>query len=175
MGALPSRFIHKLSIGPKAALPGTSTSTLSKNAELRGVLFRYLDGFPIAPTISALERHSVLGMFRARQTLELADIVRRSGGNEGYLQVALRLLCSQGWLVQSVDSRTDTIRYTTTRHTSHAFAYAGAYSDIVAFLPVAVRMDDYLFGDLHVDGALDLGTIVEPCPPHYRVGEVVLE
>ena len=124
------------------------------------MLFRYLDGFPIAPTITALERHSVLDMFRASQTLGLADIVRRSGANEGYLQVALRLLCSQGWLVQSVDSRTDTIRYTTTRHTSHAFEYADAYSDIVAFLPVAARMDEYLFGDLHVDGALDLGTIV---------------
>ena len=96
-----------------------------KNAENRGILFRYLDGFPIAPTITALNGHAVLELFRASQTMELADIVRQSGGNEGYLQVALRLLCSQGWLVQTVDSRTDTIRYTTTRQTAHAFSYAG--------------------------------------------------
>ncbi len=30
------------------------------HARLRGALFRSLDGFPIAPTITALDRHAVL-------------------------------------------------------------------------------------------------------------------
>jgi hypothetical protein len=129
-------------------------------AQLRGVLFRYLDGFPVAPTVVSLQRHSVLEMFAASQTLELGEIVRRCGGNEGYLQVALRLLCSQGWLVQTVDASSDTVRYTTTRHTSTAFEYAGAYADIVAFLPLAVRMDELLFGQLAIGDAPKLDTIV---------------
>jgi len=132
-----------------------------REAVLRGHLFRYLDGFPIAPTIHALRRHGVLDLFSGEQTLGLEEIARRSGGNEGYLQVALRLLCSQGWLVQAVDARNDRIRYTTTRHTACAFAYAGAYADVVAFLPVAARMDAYLFEDLEVGAGPDLRVLVE--------------
>jgi hypothetical protein len=145
-------------------LPRNSTDKAEarrrEHAQLRSVLFRYLDGFPLAPTVVALQRHAVLDLLRENQTADLDEIVRRCAGNEGYLQVALRLLCSQGWLVQTVDSRTDTIRYTTTRHTSHARACAHAYDDIVAFISVGARMDEYLFGDLEVEGELDLGAIV---------------
>lgn len=128
---------------------------------MRGALFRYLDGFPIAPTIIALDRHGVLDLFDEQQTWSLEEIVGRCGGNEGYLQVALRLLCSQGWLVQSVDARRDSVRYTTTRHTACAFEYASAYAEVVRFLPTAARMNDYLFGALDVGEEPDLGTIIE--------------
>ena len=125
------------------------------------MLFRYLDGFSIAPTISALGRHAVLDLFEERQTWSLDEIVTRCGGNEGYLQVALRLLCSQGWLVQSVDARRDSIRYTTTRHTSHAFELASVYEEVVRFLPIAAQMDDYLFGALDVAPEDGLGRLVD--------------
>ena len=38
------------------------------HARMRGALFRYLDGFPIAPTITALDRHAVLDLFDEKQT-----------------------------------------------------------------------------------------------------------
>ena len=52
-------------------------------ARWRGTLFRYLDGFPIAPTITALDRHSVLDLFEEEQTWSLEDVVGRCDGNEG--------------------------------------------------------------------------------------------
>ncbi len=128
---------------------------------LLGALFRYLDGFPIAPTITALDRHAIFDLFEEKQTWSLEKIVGRCGGNEGYLQVALRLLCSQGWLVQSVDARQDSIHYTTTRHTACAFEYASAYAEVVQFLPTAARMDDYLFGGLDVGEEPDLGAMID--------------
>ena len=119
-----------------------------QSAGLRSVLFRHLDGFPIVPTMIALQQHGVLALFESRQTVNLATIVEHTGGNEGYLQVAMRLLCSQGWLVQNVNSRADTVKYTSTNRTRHAFQLANVYKEIAAFLPIAARIDDYLYGDL---------------------------
>ena len=96
-----------------------SSSTLSAlsrqdSSELRSILFRHLDGFPIAPTIAALHKNKVLDLFSLSNTIPLEHITDYTQGNEGYLQVAMRLLCSQGWLVQAVNSRKDTVKYTTT-------------------------------------------------------------
>ncbi|MFT5112913.1 MAG: hypothetical protein ACI8P9_002241 [Parasphingorhabdus sp.] len=123
---------------------------LSRNetSALRSVLFRHLDGFPIAPTIMALKRHGVLDLFENKPTVPLEQILSTCGGNEGYLQVAMRLLCSQGWLGQEVNSRTDSIRYTTTNRTISAFQMADIYHWIEGYLPIATAMDDYLFGEL---------------------------
>ena len=117
---------------------------------MRSVLFRHLDGFPICSTILALKRHGVLDLFDSSPTVPLDHIVEKCGGNEGYLQVAMRLLCSQGWLVQEVNSRTDSIRYTTTNKTYAAFRIADVYNWVHAYMQVAANMDAYLFGDLQV-------------------------
>ena len=131
-----------------------------QNTRLRSVLFRHLDGFPIVPTMISLKRHGVLELFENRQTLDLNRIVEHTGGNEGYLQVAMRLLCSQGWLVQNVNSRTDTIKYTSTNRTRHAFQLATVYDEVAAFIPIAAAMGNYLFGDLVVEPKLDLMSMV---------------
>ena len=109
--------------------PSDPSTSPQQRDRFRSHLFRYLDGFPIAPTITALEKHGVLYLFRASQTVSLEDVVRQCGCNEGYLQVALRLLCSQGWLVQDVNARTDSIRYTTTSRTAHALHHTQASSN----------------------------------------------
>lgn len=66
-----------------------------ESAGLRSILFRHLDGYPIAPTIVCLKRHGVLDLFASRQTVGLEHVVEHTGGNEDYLQVAMRLLCQQ--------------------------------------------------------------------------------
>ena len=80
----------------------------SQQSALRSRLFRHLDGFPIAPTMVALKTRGVLDLFSKGGTVSLDDITSQCQGNEGYLQVALRLLCSQGWLVQDINPIKDT-------------------------------------------------------------------
>ena len=145
----------------KTSTPQFRSLDRQERAGLRSILFRHLDGYSIAPTIMGLKRHGVLGLFDSSQTVGLDRIVDHTGGSEGYLQVAMRLLCSQGWLVQSVNSRTDTIKYTITNRTQHAFQFADTYAEMVSYLPVAAAMDDYLFGDLEVEPEQELISVVE--------------
>lgn len=127
-----------------------------ENSELRSILFRHLDGFPVASTLSALHKNKVTDLFNQASTIPLDQIVQCTQGNEGYLQVAMRLMCSQGWMVQAVNSRTDTVKYTTTNRTKIAFAMAEVYSQINDYLGVAAQMDAYLFSDLEVAPELEL-------------------
>ena len=145
-----------MNISVKETIDATTQLSRQENAALRSILFRHLDGFPIGPTISALNRNGVLTLFHQSPTVSLGEITRHTRGNEGYLQVAMRLLASQGWLVQAVNSRNDTIKYTTTNQTHQAFAMADAYTEITRFLPVAASMDAYLYEDKMVQPEREL-------------------
>ena len=125
--------------------------TSEQKSQARETLFRHLDGLVITPTIASLHRHGVLKFFEETHTVALEDITAATGANEGYLQVALRLLCSQGWLVQDVNAATNTVKYTTTNRTRAAFELAGIFSELSEFLPTAARMDNWLFGEDVVD------------------------
>lgn len=142
------------------AVTALSPLNREENTELRSILFRHLDGFPVASTLSALHDIGVPELFNLSSTIPLDRIVEYTNGNAGYLQVAMRLMCSQGWLVQAVNSRNDTVKYTTTNRTHIAFAMAEVYSQLNCYLPVAAQMEDYLFGDLEVDADVELLSMI---------------
>ncbi|MFL2558535.1 MAG: class I SAM-dependent methyltransferase [Arenicellales bacterium] len=133
----------------------------SQQSALRSRLFRHLDGFPIAPTMVALKTRGVLDLFSKGGTVSLDDITSQCQGNEGYLQVALRLLCSQGWLVQDINPIKDTVRYTTTNRTAAAFEATKAYEDSIGYLEVAADMHHYLFGGAAVNPQQELALMLE--------------
>ena len=62
-------------------------------------LFLHLDGIAIIPTVLALENQKIISGFKK---YSLSEVSQQNNANEAYLNVALRLLCSQGILEQDI-------------------------------------------------------------------------
>ena len=99
--------------------------------QLRSILFRHLDGIGTAPTMFALHQQGVLAHLLETEEVSLADLSQKFKANEGYLNVALRILCSQGWLEQEVNNADDVIVFRITPLSKIAFELAPLYADVV--------------------------------------------
>lgn len=106
----------------------------NEQAQLRAVLFRHLDGIGTAPTVYALHEKGVLSHLLKSQSCSLQELTDHFKANEGYLNVALRLLCSQGWLSQSIDNAKDEIVYSINEKSPLAFQWAHVYGEAVQLL-----------------------------------------
>ena len=90
---------------------------------LRSKLFRHLDGIVISPTAYALKKHGITDYLLQNKKVELKELTTKFKANEGYLNIALRGLCSQGWLLQHVDNQNNAISYETNEESEIAFNY----------------------------------------------------
>ncbi len=74
---------------------------MKKNkAEMRSYIFYHLDGIALIPTVLALGKKKILNELIEKE-ISLSNLSKKFNANEGYLNVALRLLCCQGWLSQN--------------------------------------------------------------------------
>ena len=74
-----------------------------KNAPVyAGIIFRHLDGFSTSTSSLALQHGGILKLLEEKEKVTLSEVQSATNGNEGYINVALRILCSQGWLVQNI-------------------------------------------------------------------------
>jgi hypothetical protein len=69
---------------------------------LRSRLFRHLDGLAMAPIMVALHDHKVLDYIGSQHKVTLEELTQKFSVNEGYLNVGLRALCSQGFLEHEI-------------------------------------------------------------------------
>ena len=76
---------------------------------LRSIIFRHLDGIAIAPVLVALQKKNIISQIAEQESMQLNEIVEKIPCNEGYLNVALRILASQGFLTYNVDNDTDVV------------------------------------------------------------------
>ena len=102
--------------------------------KLRGSIFRHLDGIATATSAFSLHKNGVLSYLLEHKEANLEDLTTKFKANEGYLNVALRILSSQGWLVQHLDNASDTISYSTNANTEKAFALVPHYEQAVNLL-----------------------------------------
>lgn len=77
--------------------------TLKEKSTLRNLLFRYLDGIAIVPTAFALYKQGLLKYIQDHHNVSLNELVLNFEANEGYLNVALRILASQGWINYKIE------------------------------------------------------------------------
>ncbi|MBC3847088.1 class I SAM-dependent methyltransferase [Winogradskyella echinorum] len=108
--------------------------TKSDKSKLRSIIFRHLDGIATATTAYALHKKEVLDYLLQHKTVNLSDIATTFNANEGYLNIALRVLCSQGWLEQQLDNKTDSITYNVNSNSAKAFQLVHLYEDAVNLL-----------------------------------------
>ena len=69
---------------------------MKTKSELRGILFRHLDGIVTIPSAYSLYKNGVLDYIMQQQKVSLHELTIKFNANEGYLNVALRVLASQG-------------------------------------------------------------------------------
>lgn len=102
--------------------------------KLRESIFRHLDGIVTAPVISALSKKNILNFINENQSLRLSEINEKFSSNEGYLNVALRVLASQGFLDYDLDNEINAVKISTNSKTEEAFSYQNIYCDLAEFL-----------------------------------------
>ena len=111
----------------------------SNKEQLRSVIFRHLDGIATATTAYALHEKGVLNYLLEEQKVDLHQLVNKFDANEGYLNVALRVLCSQGWLEQELDNKSDQIYYSINNNSERAFKLVHLYEDAVNLMKYSDR------------------------------------
>jgi hypothetical protein len=103
---------------------------MKSKSELRAILFRHLDGIVTVPTSYSLYSKGVLSYILEHKKVSLQELTNKFNANEGYLNVALRVLASQGWLNQDIDNLNDEINYSVTDKSVFAFSLVPLYKDI---------------------------------------------
>ncbi len=106
-----------------------------KNQKIhRATIFQHLDGIGTGPSAFILHDHDLLNHLLEKKTSSLAALSKEFNANEGYLNVALRILSSQGWLTQTLDNEKDEIYYSINDRTEIAFSFFYLYQEAIQLL-----------------------------------------
>jgi len=133
----------------------------AQKAEVRATLFNHLAGIVMAPTVKALADRKVFELFSGSAAVTLDEIVQHTRGNRGYLRVALRLLASCGWVKQATEENGKKLAYSLTRDGAVATSVAPPlYAEVLPFIPKAVYLEDFLFGDSAAPALSSLAELV---------------
>ena len=110
-----------------------------QKSELRSRLFRHLDGLVVAPSAYALMEKGITEYLLENGTADVDELAERYDANPGYLNVALRILCSQGWLIQELNNEQNTVVYKTNEQSSVAFDHFNLYQKAVGLLKLSEK------------------------------------
>ena len=137
--------------------------TRKEQAELRSELFQHLDGIVTAPVAFALHEKGVTQALLEAGEVNVGDLARRFNANAGYLNVALRVLASQGWMSYAVDNTTAVVTCKVNAQSREAFAQFGAFKDVVALMKLSGRHHRRKFSQ-------EAFAAMEPLCEQYRIG-----
>ncbi|MEL6863623.1 MAG: class I SAM-dependent methyltransferase [Bacteroidota bacterium] len=102
--------------------------------QYRSQLFCHLDGLVVPAVAYSLKESGLLDVLIQQERMQLSELSERYAANEGYLNVALRVLAAQGWLNYEVDSVRDEVSVATNEKSALAFGQFGLYKDVVHLL-----------------------------------------
>ncbi|PHS08247.1 MAG: polyketide synthase [Kordia sp.] len=118
--------------------------TKQEKSEFRSTLFCHLDGLATATTAYALHKKGVLKFLLQNERVSLNQLSKKFNANEGYLNVGLRVLCSQGWLTQLHEE--DKVYFTTNSNSKKAFELIPLFEDAVNLLKHSVQFPEERIG-----------------------------
>ncbi|RZV69938.1 MAG: class I SAM-dependent methyltransferase [Flavobacteriaceae bacterium] len=133
---------------------------------LRSKLFRHLDGIVISPTAYNLKKHGVTDYLLKNQKATLNELAKEFNANDGYLNIALRGLCSQGWLVQNIDNENGSVEFKINEHSEIAFNYFDLYEDVVDLLKLS---ENYHPRKFEIEPFLKLESIYKKYKANYGI------
>jgi hypothetical protein len=130
--------------------------TGADKAAVRGIVFGHLAGIALAPIVKALAERGVFDLLCGADWIGVDRITEDTGGNRGYIQVALRLLASHGWLRRMTDDDGRLYGYSVSPEGRIALAAAPPlYAQVAPFLQLAMFLQDFLFSESE-------GSVAEP-------------
>ena len=104
--------------------------TSQKKSELRAILFKHLDGIVTAPVAYSLYEKGIFDYILEKGKVNLNELANTFSSNEGYLNVGLRVIASQGFLVQTIDNTNNEVYFATNDRSKVAFAHFYLYEDV---------------------------------------------
>jgi predicted transcriptional regulator len=107
---------------------------MTDKAQLRSTIFKHLDGLATAPVAVALQKKQVLKYISQKKQVTLNELTTHFSANEGYLNVGLRVLASQGFLNYHSNNATQEIIISTNEKSEIAFSHFYLYEDVVDLL-----------------------------------------
>ncbi|MDH3697982.1 MAG: class I SAM-dependent methyltransferase [Flavobacteriaceae bacterium] len=119
--------------------------TREEKSLYRQELFQYLDGLGAGPSTYVLYTKGVLDHILKKKQINVSKVAEAFQANEGYLNVACRLMASQGWLNQEIDNTTDQVQYSTTECTPHLLSNCELYKDVYGLLVLSGKYHKRLF------------------------------
>ncbi len=105
-----------------------------EKSDLRSKLFRHLDGIVTCPAAYTLKEKGIIDHLLDKETVNVTELATTFKANEGYLNVALRTLASQGWLTQHIDHSKNEVLFKTNEFSKIAFKHFHLYKDAFALL-----------------------------------------
>lgn len=102
--------------------------------EYRQKIFQHLDGLVTAPVAIALHKKNITAYILEHKKVGLTELSQTFQANEGYLNIALRTLASQGFLEYEVDNVENTVTVQTNEKSAYAFSLFSLYQDVVSLL-----------------------------------------
>lgn len=115
--------------------------------QLRSFLFRHLDGVVLPPVIHQLSKKGITEFLLKKQQVDLEEISREFNANEGYLNVALRVLASQGFLNYELNNAENKVLISVNENSKKAFSFTETYRELAAFLADDELIESKLISD----------------------------
>ncbi len=106
--------------------------TATEKQQYREELFRHLDGIAVAPVAYSLLKNGITDYLLQNKEVLVSQIAADFNANEGYLNVALRILSAQGWLRYHVDQKE--VKVSSNEHSEIAFNTFYIYEDVIDLL-----------------------------------------
>ncbi|PZR14349.1 MAG: polyketide synthase [Flavobacterium psychrophilum] len=120
---------------------------MTDKSQLRSSIFRHLDGLAVAPVAIALKKKGVLEHIINNKKSLLSELTTTFKANEGYLNVGLRVLASQGFLDYEVNNSNQEITISVNEKSEIAFSLFHLYEDVVDLLQFSTEFHPRLFED----------------------------
>ena len=112
---------------------------------LRSKIFRHLDGLATAPVAITLQKKGVLDFILEHKETSLSQLMERFKANEGYLNIGLRVLCSQGFFDYHINNATQEIKFSVNKKSKIAVDLFYLYEDVVDLLHFSAKFHPRLF------------------------------
>ncbi|TRX36442.1 class I SAM-dependent methyltransferase [Flavobacterium sp. ZT3R18] len=115
------------------------------NVSLRSTIFKHLDGLVTAPVAYLLYKKGIMACILDKKKITLSELSSQFKANEGYLNVGLRVLASQGFLDYQINASTDEIAISVNEKSEIAFSLFPLYKDVVELLQFSMDFHPRLF------------------------------
>ncbi|CAD7802502.1 hypothetical protein CHRY9390_00938 [Chryseobacterium aquaeductus] len=130
---------------------------------LRSEIFKHLDGVVTAPIVVSLLKKDILAFIIARENLSLSELSEEFRANEGYLNVAIRTLASQGFLEYDLDNLNDTVKISSNNKTHLLQKYSLLYLKVIPFLKLSTDIKNQINENSFIEEFTTLSDSVKKC------------